>query len=239
MSISYDSHPMLNLLFRITLTIAVAVGAVGSIFVVATTVTAVAHVDRTDNALADLSHDIADGHAAVRGSATTPGSSIDAALAAFKNAVDHRMARLRNLNALIERRADANVWTEPLQGNADVQRIEDEWRAYVAAAVFTPTVPAGELAMRLRMFDLHARKLILAVATVRDHADAARARALFGAEGMVALSSGLGGLLIAYLLWQPVLGGARRENGAPPRARFRGGRSSQRGGGGWLHSTSL
>jgi hypothetical protein len=241
MSISYDSHRMLNLLVRLVLTIAVGVGAVGSILVVATTVKAVAHVDRTDNALADLSHDIADGHASIRGQVTTPGSPVDAALAAFKKAIDHRMTRLRNLNALIERQADANVWAEPLQGNLDVQHIEDDWRAYVAS-VITPTVPAGELAMRLRMFDLHARKLILTVATVRDHADTARARALFGAEGMVALSSGLGGLLIAYLIWHPVFGGAGRETGSTPLARFRGGHSAmflaRRDRAGWLHSAS-
>ena len=97
----------------------------------------------------------------------------------------------------------------------DVQHIEDEWRAYVAAAAITPTVAAKELAMRLRMFDLHARKLMLTVADVRDSAAVARARALFAAQGMVALSSGFAALLIAYLIWYPVFGGGRHEDATP------------------------
>ena len=105
----------------------------------------------------------------------------------------------------------------------DVQHIEDEWRAYVAAAAITPTVAAKELAMRLRMFDLHARKLMLTVADVRDSAAVARARALFAAQGMVALSSGFAALLIAYLIWYPVFGGGRHEDGATPLERLAGG----------------
>jgi len=223
MSTHDDSSRTLNLLGRLASTIAVGVGAVGSILLVSATVKAVAHVDRTDSALADLSHDIADGHASIRGDLATPGSSADAALVTFEKAVEGRMARLRNLNSLIAQQEDASIWTQPLQGNMDVQHIEDEWRAYVAAAAITPTVAAKELAMRLRMFDLHARKLMLTVADVRDSAAVARARALFAAQGMVALSSGFAALLIAYLIWHPVLGGGRHEDGATPLERLAGG----------------
>jgi hypothetical protein len=222
MSIRSDSHRMLNLLVRLALTTAVGAGAVGSILLVSATVKAVAHVDRTDEALADLSHDIADGHALIREDVTTPGSSVDAALVTFEKAVDRGMARLRNLNTLIAQQADASVWMQPLQGNVDIQHIEDEWRAYVAAAANTSSVEARESSLRLRMFDLHARKLMLTVATVRDSAAAARARALVAAEGMVTLSSGFAALLIAYLIWHPALGRARNQSGASPLVRLTG-----------------
>jgi hypothetical protein len=241
MSFFMDSNRTFTLLGRVALTIAVGSGAAGSILIVSAAVTAVEHIDRTDTALADLSHDIADGHASILGRATTPGSSVDAALVPFEKAVDRGEARLRNLNILIEQRADASAWTQPLQGNVDVQRIEEERRAYVTAVLTTPTTAVNDLAMRMRMFDLHARKLILTVATVRDSADAARARALFAARGMVALSSGLGGLLIAYLIWYPVFGGARQGAGATPLANLTdrsqpafAGRDTS----GWLHSVS-
>jgi hypothetical protein len=45
---------------------------------------------------------------------------------------------------------------------------------------------------------------MVTVAAMRDTAETARARALFAAEEIVVLSSGVGGLLIAYLIWFPV-----------------------------------
>lgn len=59
--------------------------------------------------------------------------------------------------------------------------------------------------MGLRLFDLRARKLIVTVAAMRESAETARAQALFAAEQITEVSSGFGGLLIAYLIWHPVL----------------------------------
>ena len=237
-----DSTGTLNLLGRVALTIAVGCGAIGSRLFVSATVQAVEQIDRTDNALADLSHDFAGGHASIRALVTMPGSSVDVALVTFEDVVHRNLARLRNLNALVEPQADAYVWTQPQLGNVDVQHIEGEWRAYVTAAAIIPTVPARDLAMRLRMLDLYARKLFLTVATVRDGVAAARARALVAVEGVVALSSGLGGLLIAYLIWHPVFGDVRLRAAATPLVRLMGGHSpmtpANRDRGGWLHSAS-
>ena len=65
------------------------------------------------------------------------------------------------------------------------------------------------------VFDLQAQKLLEAVAAVRDSAEAARVRARLAAEGLIAMSSGIGGLLIAYLIWYPALGGIAIRPGQP------------------------
>src|SRR6185436_4500096 len=65
------------------------------------------------------------------------GSSADAALVGFEKAVERRIARLRTLNDLVEKRAGAYVWTEAVGTNVDVQRLEQEGRAYVTAAPAT------------------------------------------------------------------------------------------------------
>jgi len=44
----------------------------------------------------------------------------------------------------------------------------------------------------------------LLLAAMRDSAGTARTQALFAAEEITALTSGFGGLLIAYLIWHPV-----------------------------------
>lgn len=194
---------------RVSLTIAVGVGTFGTILLVSSIVRAIEHIDRTDNTLAELSQFIADGHASVRGHVSTGDSSVKATLAPFEQAVERRTARLQFLNSLLEQQTGASYWTAPLQGNADLRQIEAEQRAYVAAASAMITTPVNDLAMDLRFLDLRARKLMVAVAAVRDHADTARAQALASVEGMVTLATGLGGLLIAYLIWNPVLGGAR------------------------------
>jgi hypothetical protein len=193
-----------NLLGRLTLTTAVGVAAAVSLYLVSGSVKTVEDIDRTDDTLAELSQYIAEGHASIRGLVATPGSSADAALLSFEKAVDRRIARLRTLNAQIEQRAAAAVWTQPLPGRIDVQRIDDERRAYVTAGATTPIVGADNSAQGLRLLDLHARKLIVTVATMRDSAETARGQALFAAEEIVAVSSGFGTLLIAYLIWYPI-----------------------------------
>jgi hypothetical protein len=118
--------------------------------------------------------------------------------------VDRRIERLRTLNTLIQQRASGYGWTRPLQESVDVQRIDDERRAYVTAAVIAPITEFNDSATGLRLFDLRARKLIVTVGAMRDSAERARAQALFAAEEITAVSSAFGGLLIAYLIWHPV-----------------------------------
>jgi hypothetical protein len=204
MSLLSDFNRKFNLLGRLALTIAVGSAATVSLFLVSGSVKAVEDIDRTDDTLAELSQYIAEGHASIRGLLSTPGSSAKAALVSFEKAVDRRIARLETLNTLVKQRAGAYQWTQPLQEGVDVQRIDNERRAYVTAGTTSPTAGVSDSAMGLRMFDLRARKLIVTVAAMRDNAETARAHALFAAEEITALSSAFGGMLIAYLIWFPV-----------------------------------
>jgi hypothetical protein len=116
-------------------------------------------------------------------------------------------------------------WIQPLRGDVDVRHIDEDRRAYVAAAAAAPLAPVNDPALMVRMFDLRALKLIQTVAAVRDSADTARARALFATEGMAALSFAIGGLLIACLIWHPVFGAALHLTRATPDAQLIGAHS--------------
>ena len=190
-----------NVVGRLALTIAIGSAAMLSLFLVSGSVKAVEDINRTDDTLAELSQYIAEGHASIRALVTTPGSSTDAALARFEKAVEARLTRLRSLNNLVERRSGVIIWTRGFHESINVQRLEDARRAYVTAAEVVPT--AG-IAGGMRMFDLHARKLMVTVAAMRDSAETARSQALFAAEEIVAMSLGFGGLVTAYLIWYPV-----------------------------------
>jgi len=191
-----------NLLGRISLTLAVATLALVSLYLVSGTVKAVEDIDLTDDTLAELSQFVAEGHASIRRIMATPGSSADAALVGFEKAVERRIERLRALNELVEKRAGAHVWAEAAGANVDVQQLEQEGRAYVTAA---PSGGSEESAMGLHLFDLRAKKLMVTVSAMRDRVEAARTQALGVAQEIMALSSGVGALLIAYLIWYPVL----------------------------------
>ena len=204
MGILKNFNGRFNLLGRLALTSAVGAAAVVSLSLVSGSVKAVEDIDRTDATLAELSQYIAEGHASIRGLVATPGSSADAALVSFEKAVDRRIARLQTLNTLVQQRTSAYVWTKPPQANVDVQRIDNERREYVSAGATAPTTGFSDSAMGLRLLDLRARKLIVTVDAMRDSAETARAQALVAAEEITTLSSGVGGLLIAYLIWFPV-----------------------------------
>ena len=202
-----------NMAGRLALTIAVGAAAMFSLSLVSGSVKAVEDIDRTDDTLAELSQYIAEGHASIRALVATPGSSTDAALAHFERAVEARLARLRSLNNLVEQRQGVIVWTRGFHESINVQRLEEARRDYVTAAEVVPAEPAGG---GLRMFDLHARKLMVTVAAMRDSAETARSQALFAAEEIVAMSLGFGGMLTAYLIWYPVF--RRRMDAQSPLA---------------------
>lgn len=210
MKVSSDCNGSFNLVGRLALTIAVGSAAAVSLFLVSGSVKAVEDINRTDDTLAELSQYIAEGHASIRGLVATPASA-QAALGNFSKAVDRRIARLRALNSLVEQRAGAYAWTQPLQGSLDVQRIEEEGRAYLTAGATAPQAGGTDPETRLRVFDIRARKLIVTVAAMRDSAESARAHALFAAEEIAAVSLAFGGLLIAYLIWHPVF--SRKSEG--------------------------
>ena len=194
-----------NLLGRISLTLAVGVLAIVSLYLVSGTVKAVEDINLTDDTLAELSQFVAEGHASIRRIMATPGSSADAALVGFEKAVERRIARLRVLNELVEKRAGAYVWTEAVGTNVDVQQLEQEGRAYVTAGAAAPSTGSEESAMGLHLFDLRAKKLMVTVSAMRDRVEMARTQALGVAQEIMTLSSGFGALLIAYLIWYPVL----------------------------------
>jgi hypothetical protein len=73
-----------NLLGRISLTIAVVVLALVSLYLVSGTVRAVEDIDLTDDTLAELSPFVVEGHASIRRTMATMGSSADAALVGFE-----------------------------------------------------------------------------------------------------------------------------------------------------------
>lgn len=201
MTASKNFSRLSNILGRLALTLAIGSAAMFSLFLVSGSVKAVEEINRTDDTLAELSQYIAEGHATIRALVATPGSSTDAALAHFEKAVEARLARLRSLNNLVERRSGVVIWTRGFHESINVQRLEDARSAYVTAAEVLPT--AG-ISSGIRMFDLHARKLMVTVAAMRDSAETARAQALFATEEIVAMSLGFGGLLTAYLIWYPV-----------------------------------
>ena len=194
-----------NLVGRLALTVAVTAATLVTLYLVSGSVKAVEDIDLTDDTLAELSQFVAEGHASIRRTMATPGSSADAALAGFEQAVGRRIARLRALNELVQKRAGAYGWTEPVSDNIDVQRLEQEGRAYVTAGASAPTGGSEDSVMGLHLFDLHAKKLMVTVSSMRDQTEAARAHALGIAEEIVSLSTGFGALLIAYLIWYPVV----------------------------------
>jgi len=210
MGILKDFNGKFNLLGRLALTIAVGTAAAISLFLVSRSVKTVQDINRTDDTLAELSQYIAEGHASIRGLVATPGSSANAALSGFEKAVDRRVARLRTLNTIVQERASAYVWKPSLQESVDVQRIDEERRAYVTAGATAPAAGLTDSGLGLKLFDLRARKLIVTVAAMRDDAETARAQALFAAEEIAAVSSAFGGMLIAYLIWFPVFAQRRQ-----------------------------
>jgi hypothetical protein len=201
---------------RLALTIVVGCAASCTVLAVSGALKTVEQMDRVDSSLSELSFYVADGHASIRGRMTTLGSFADEVLVRFDTGVERRMARLRHLARELETHTSASVLAPPLRGNVDVQRVEEERRAYVTAATATGMTPLNDLAMRLRLFDLHAQKLVQTVEAVRDNAAAARARALLVANGIVELSSAIGVLLIVCLIWSPVAGGARHTAALTP-----------------------
>jgi hypothetical protein len=195
-------------------TIGVVCAALVTTLLVSAALKAVEQVDRAANTLAELSHYIADGHASIRGRVPVPGSLEDDAVARFDRGVERRVARFRNLRTLLEQQVSAYVWAQPLLENADVVRVDEERRAYVTAAMAAAATTTRDRRSSLRMLDLRAQKLIQTLEALRDSADVARVRALIAVDGIVALSTSAGVLLIVYLMWGPLLGGARHSSGA-------------------------
>ena len=56
-----------QLIGQVALTIAVGCGAAGTVFLVSGALAAIDQIDRMENTLAALSHDVAEGHASIRG----------------------------------------------------------------------------------------------------------------------------------------------------------------------------
>jgi hypothetical protein len=202
---------------RVAMTATVGCVAAVSVILVSGALRAIEHIGRVENALADLSHYVTESHAAIRGRLAGAGSPHDNPLARFGAGVERRLNGLRGLDTQLEQQTRAYWWTEPVRKGVDISRFEQDGLAYVAAATDMATTPSSDPAMDLRLLDLHALQMLQTVEGMRDNVDAARERALADAYGLVALSMGVGALLIAYLIWYPVFGPRGRSLGANAR----------------------
>ena len=191
---------------RVAMTITVACAAAVAVFLVSGALRAIAQIGRVENALAELSHYVADGHAAIRSSFATLAGFDSGSLARFDAGVERRVSGLRTLNVVLEEGISTYWWTEPLRKDVDIPRFEQDRNAYVASAETTAATGGQDSAIGLRLFDLRAQKLLQNIEAMRDSVDTARARALVDVDGLMALSSGIGVLLIAYLIWCLVFG---------------------------------
>jgi len=206
-----------QLIGRITLAIGiVACGGIGILRLHSGTLNAIEQVDHVNRTLAELSHYVVDGHAWIRGRVTELDSLDDEALQRFDKGVERRVTQFRNLKTVLAQQTTTYFWAEPLRDNTDDHLVEDERRAYLTAATETAATPAGDQPMRLRMFDLHAQKLIQTIEAMRDSADTARERGLVAVDGIVKASSGFSVLLLAFVAWHPVFGRTRRQAGPVP-----------------------
>jgi hypothetical protein len=190
----------------IAMTIVVGCGMGGTILFVCGALNAVDHMNRVEETLNDLSRYVVEGHASIRGRVITLGHAEDA-MVRFDAGMAHRLAQVRSLNTLLAQPIGAYFWTAPLRREAGARQFEEEQRAYVTAAATAATDPG----LSLRLFDLRAQKLIQTIEAERDSTASAKTRALVAAESIVALSTGLGALLIVCLIWHPVTGRARLQ----------------------------
>ena len=197
--------------------IVVCVG-IGSLHLYSGTLSAIEQVDHVNTTLAELSRYVVKGHAGIRERVTELDALDDDALARFDKGVERRVAQFRNLKINLAQQTIAYFWAEPLRDNASDSLVEEERRAYLTAASATAATAAGDRPMRLRMFDLHAQKLVQTIEALRDSAETARARGLVAIDGIVKASSGFSVLLLAFVAWHPVFGRTRRQAGPAPLA---------------------
>jgi hypothetical protein len=196
---------------RMILTVVVACGALATTVYVAGALNASDHIVRVDNAVAELSHFIASGHTTIRERLTTP-EPFEEAVTAFDAGVGRRLARI---HAGLSHAAGPVSRTSQLRHDLDFRRIEDTRRAYVTAARTLATA-VEDPALSLRRLEQYAQLMIVTIDTARDSAETSRSQALADANAMVMLALGIGGLVIAYLVWLPVFGRARPQSpGAP------------------------
>jgi hypothetical protein len=208
-----------QLIARMALGIGIVVcGGIGILRLLSGTLNAIDQVDHVNRTLAELSRYVVNGHAGIRGRVTELDALDDDALARFDKGVERRVAQFRNLKTALAQQTITYFWAEPLRDNADDNLVEEERRAYLTAASATAATAATDRPMRLRMFDLHAQKLIQTIEAMRDSADNARARGLVAAEGIVKASSGFSVLLLAFVAWHPVFGRTRRQAAPAPLA---------------------
>jgi hypothetical protein len=112
----------------------------------------------------------------------------------FDAAFDHILGRL-----------DPRL-TSPPSGGLDLAVIDIERRAFIQAVDTTSTQENSPyLATGWRAIDLQAQKLIGAILGQRELLEMTKSRAIMQAEMMVALSSGIALLMIAYFVWRPII----------------------------------
>ena len=164
---------------------------------VSASASAIERSEQTDSLLVALTHSVT----TVQGSLGRLVGVRDAELRAdvrdFDAAFDRILARL-----------DPGLTSTPSNG-LDLRAIDVERRAFihVVDAASTPE-SSPYLATGWQAIDLQARKLTGAILGQRELLEMTKSRMVLKAETMVALSSGLALLMMAYFVWRPII--ARR-----------------------------
>jgi hypothetical protein len=195
---------------RMALTLTIGCGALATMFCVSDALTASERIDRIDTAIAGLSAFVENSHATLR-ARIAGGESLDDAIAAFDAGMDRRLSMVQ---ATLKQGAAVAWWTSPVIARLDLRRIAEDRGDYVVAAE-TAAAADSDRHVMLRRFDLFAQKLIVTMDAARDAVEPSRTAALGDAHAMVMLALGIGGLVIAYLVWLPVFDGRGLH---PPRA---------------------
>ena len=197
---------------RLLLFAAIMGGGILTQRVVAATAIAVEQIERTDSALADLAATINSMSASLSRLVSLSETELDAWANDFNAAFDRTFVRL---GAHESRFASTTHHVEEPAGNRPASRssgeidfnvIEVDRRAFVRAVTMAATEqPMPYHARGQREIELRARKLAGAILGQRELIELAKSRTLFHAEMMVTLSSMAAMLLMAYLIWRPVV----------------------------------
>jgi hypothetical protein len=150
--------------------------------------------DRTDSILVALTNSVNTIHGSLGRLAGVRDVEIRAIVNDFDAAFDRILARL-----------DPRQTSTP-PGELDLETIDIERRAFIHAVDNASTPDSSPyLATGWRAIDLQARKLTGTILGQRERLAMIRSRAILLAEMMVALSSAVALLMIAYVVWRPII----------------------------------
>jgi hypothetical protein len=173
---------------RLVLIAVVAGATIVTQAIVSASTSTIEQIDRTDSMLAELTQTVNGISTSLRGLVGVRDAELRELVRAFDDAFDRSLARL----------------TSP--AGLDLTSIDLERRAFVDT-LDTPLTRETSLyaATGVRAFDLQALKLAGAILAQREIIELTKAQVLHRAEMMVALSCISALLMIAYLVWRPLI----------------------------------